>query len=58
MSLNGQPDICYTRDGRTLLVEFNDAYALGHYGLPSIQYAKLISARWAQLLEREDEFNF
>ena len=51
-------DICYTRDGRTLLVEFNDAYALGHYGLPSIQYAKLISARWAQLLEREDEFNF
>ena len=51
-------DICYTGDGRTLLVEFNDAYALGNYGLSSIAYAKLISARWAQLLEREDEFHF
>ncbi len=51
-------DICYTKDGRTLLVEFNDAYALGHYGLPSIAYAKMISARWAQLLEREDEYHF
>lgn len=51
-------DICYTRDGRTLLVEFNDAYALGAYGLPSITYAKLISARWAQLFNREDEYHF
>lgn len=51
-------DICYTKDGRTLLVEFNDAYSLGAYGLPSIAYAKLISARWAQLLDREDEYHF
>ena len=51
-------DICVTRDGRTLLVEFNDAYSLGCYGLPSIYYAKLISARWSQLLDRPDEFNF
>ncbi len=51
-------DICYTKEGRTLLVEFNDAYALGNYGLPSIAYAKLISARWAQLLDRKDEYHF
>ena len=51
-------DICYTKDGRTLLVEFNDAYALGCYGLPGILYAKLISARWSQLLGRSDEFRF
>ncbi len=51
-------DICYTKDGRTLLVEFNDAYSLGSYGLPSIEYAKLISARWSQLLCREDEYHF
>lgn len=51
-------DICVTKDGRTLLVEMNDAYSLGCYGLPGIYYAKLISARWAQLLEREDEFDF
>ena len=51
-------DICFTRDGRTLLVEMNDAYALGCYGLPSVLYAKLISARWSQLLERADEYKF
>ena len=51
-------DICYTKEGRTLLVEFNDAYSLGAYGLPGIAYAKLISARWAQLLDREDEYHF
>ncbi len=51
-------DICVTNDGRTLLVEFNDAYSLGCYGLNSLNYAKLISARWSQLLGREDEYNF
>lgn len=51
-------DICVTKDGRTLLVELNDAYALGCYGLPSIYYAKLISARWSQLLDVKDEYHF
>lgn len=51
-------DICVTKEGKTLLVEFNDTYALGCYGLPSIYYAKLISARWSQLLDRPDEFHF
>lgn len=49
-------DICYTAEGKTLLVEFNDAYALGCYGLPSLSYSKLISARWAQLLGYQDEY--
>jgi len=43
---------------QTILVEFNDVYALGHYGLHHLAYAKLISARWSQLLNRPDEFNF
>lgn len=51
-------DICLTKDGRTLLVEVNDAYALGCYGLPGTIYAKFISARWSQLLDREDEYKF
>lgn len=51
-------DICYTKDGRTLLVEMNDAYALGCYGLEKVMYAKFISARWSQLLQREDEYRF
>jgi hypothetical protein len=51
-------DICVDGKGRTLLVEMNDAYALGCYGLPGILYAKLISARWSELLGREDVFDF
>lgn len=43
---------------KTVLIEFNDAYALGNYGLHHIAYAKLISARWSQLLNREDQFKF
>lgn len=51
-------DICLTTEGKTLLIEFNDAYALGHYGLAPILYAKFISARWSQILERDDEYKF
>ena len=51
-------DICVTKDRRTLLVEMNDAYALGCYGLSSLLYAKLISARWSQLLNWKDEYHF
>lgn len=51
-------DICFTKDGRTLLVECNDAYSLGSYGLHGIYYARMISARWSQLLGVEDEYRF
>ena len=49
-------DICVTAEGRTLRVEVNDAYALGCYGLNSVKYAKMISARWCQLLGVQDGF--
>ncbi|MGM1015541.1 hypothetical protein [Limosilactobacillus fermentum] len=42
----------------TIFLEANDAYSLGNYGLFPIRYAKMISARWAQLLGREDEYYF
>lgn len=42
----------------TIFLEANDAYALGNYGLHHVQYAKLISARWSQLLNRPDEYLF
>ncbi|MCH5384215.1 ATP-grasp domain-containing protein [Limosilactobacillus reuteri] len=47
-------------DGRleTIFLEVNDAYSLGNYGLFPIRYAKMISARWAQLMGREDEYYF
>ena len=38
---------------QTVLIEFNDSYSLGGYGLPSIYYAKLIEARWEQLYDKE-----
>lgn len=34
----------------TDLVEVNDAYALGNYGIPSSLYAQMIEARWMQLV--------
>lgn len=48
------------KEGRleTIFLEMNDGYALGNYGLHYLNYAKLISARWSQLLNREDEFDF
>lgn len=42
-------DFGVTEEGRTLLVEVNDGYALGAYGLPPMRYAALIDARWAEL---------
>lgn len=42
----------------TIFLEMNDGYALGNYGLQYLSYAKLISARWSQLLGRDDEFDF
>ena len=43
---------------KTIFLEANDAYALGCYGLDSISYAKIISARWSQILNRPDYFQF
>lgn len=34
---------------KTALVEVNDAYALGNYGLSPVKYAKMISDRWHQM---------
>jgi hypothetical protein len=44
-----------TSDGRTLLVEVNDGYALGNYGIPGAAYTALIEARWRQLMGLADK---
>ena len=36
-------------DGRTVLVEVNDGYSLGSYGLNSVEYSELLEARWVEL---------
>lgn len=38
-----------TDDGRTLLVEANDGYAFGNYGLNNVTYARMLSARWYEM---------
>lgn len=51
-------DFGLTKDGRTLLIEVNDGYSLGCYGLYYLDYAKLLAARWAELTGTEDECAF
>jgi hypothetical protein len=51
-------DMGLTKEGKTVLIEVNEGYALGSYGLFYVDYAKLLSARWAELTGTEDELNF
>lgn len=43
-----------TSSGQTLLVEVNDGYALGNYGLRGPDYTALIEARWRELMGLPD----
>ncbi len=36
-------------NGRTVLVEVNDGYSLGSYGLNAVEYSELLEARWVEL---------
>lgn len=47
-------DFGLTDKGEFLLVEANDGYSLGNYGLFHGDYAKLLSARWSQLTGQQD----
>ena len=42
-------DFGVTDDGRTLLVEANDGFALGNYGIFPVVYATLIETRWYEM---------
>lgn len=43
-------DFAVTGNGETVLVEVNDGFSLGCYGLPSFAYSALLEARWSQLI--------
>jgi hypothetical protein len=51
-------DFGLTRDGRLLIVEANEGYSIGSYGLFYVDYAKLIATRWCQLTGQRDLCNF
>lgn len=43
-------DLGITREGATLVVEMNDGYALGAYGLAPVPYAQMLEARWLEIV--------
>lgn len=43
-------DFGVTDDGRTVLVEINDGFSLGHGGLVANRYAELLRARWEEIV--------
>jgi len=47
--VSGSIDVGVTKDGKTVLVEVNDSYSLGNYGIGSILYARMIEERWREL---------
>lgn len=49
-------DFGVTSGGETLLVEVNEGYALGCYGLFPHLYAKFLITRWAELTNTLDEY--
>lgn len=44
-------DMGITIDGKTVLIEVNDAFALGSYGLDSDIYVSMIEARWDEIVQ-------
>lgn len=42
----------------TYIVEINDGYAMGSYGLNHLDYAKMISARWSEMVGIPDQTQF
>ncbi len=49
-------DVAVLRDGRNIVVEINDGYSLGVYGINPVLYAKLLSARFSELMGIEDYY--
>lgn len=43
-------DLGVDDDGRTLVVEMNDAFSLGHYGMASTPYAQMVIDRWEEIV--------
>ncbi len=51
-------DIGLTEKGETLIVEVNDGYSVGTYGLQPHLYCKFLSARWSEMVNIPDPCRF
>lgn len=47
-------DWAVTDDGRTVLVEVNDGFGLGNYGVKGYLYTALLECRWRQIMGLDD----
>lgn len=47
-------DVGITAEGRTLVVEANDGYAVGNYALTPLQYAHFLETRWDEMVGAND----
>jgi hypothetical protein len=47
-------DFGITDKGQTVLVEMNEGFSIGHYGLHPVQYARMLSARWFELTSKKE----
>jgi hypothetical protein len=43
-------DLGVTMDGKTFVVEINDAFSLGHYGMPHTPYTQMVIDRWEEIV--------
>lgn len=43
-------DIGVTKKGKTFVVEVNDAFSIGSYGLECVTYAKMLENRWLEIV--------
>lgn len=44
-------DVGVLKDGRNVVVEFNDMWAIGNYGLSNTLYLNLLQARWREIMK-------
>jgi hypothetical protein len=46
-------DVGITNRGNTILIECNDAWSLGNYGLNDKQYAHMLAVRWHEMMSKK-----
>lgn len=50
-------DVGVLKDGTNIVIEVNDGYSLGVYGILPLPYAKLLAARYSQLMGVRDYYS-
>jgi hypothetical protein len=46
-------DVGVTEQGRNVIIEFNDMYAIGNYGLPNDLYLRMLRERYFEIMRNK-----